>query len=162
MGILDSLNLGGKGSNLGTGFGDFGSAVSDMFAAQGDKAEAQNYQLAAKLATQNEQYTELSTAIKNQQADRQIYQQIGGQTAAIAASGFTTGGSGGDLLRESAQQGSLSHAVLSEQGYIQEQGYKEQAQSYTNMASAAENAATGAEIGGVIKGIAGVASLFGF
>jgi hypothetical protein len=52
-------------------FTDFGGAASDLFAsfadkakAQGDFAEAKNYGLASDLATQNEKFTETSTAIK--------------------------------------------------------------------------------------------------
>src|SRR5690348_3795013 len=118
--FLDFANIGGKGSNISGGFSSIGSAVSDLYAAEGDKAEASNYRLAAGLARENEQYTEQSTAIKNMQAERQIYQTVGEQGAAVAASGFTTGGSAGDLLRSSVSQGALTHAVLSEQGLIQE------------------------------------------
>jgi hypothetical protein len=149
----------GSGGSVQSAFSDAGGAVSDLFAAEGDKAEAQNYTLAAQLAGQNEQYTELSTSIKNTQADRQIYQTIGKQQAEVAGAGFSAGGSAGDLLRDSAAQGSLSHAVISEQGYITEQGYKEQQQSYKTMADAANNAALGSEIGGAIKGVAAVAQI---
>lgn len=146
-------------ANFGAAFGDFGGAVSDLFAAQGDKAEAGNYRLAADLANKNEQYTELSTGIKNMQADRQIYQTIGQQQADVAGAGFSAGGSAGDLLRESTSQGALTHAVVSEQGLIQEDAYKEQAQSYQNMADAADKAATGSDIGAAIKGVAAVAEV---
>jgi hypothetical protein len=71
------------------------------------------------------------------------------------------------VLRDSAAQGALTHAVLGQQGLITEAGYKQQAQSYTTMQQAAtqagnaENeAATGAEITGAIKGVAAVASIF--
>jgi len=43
-----------------------------------------------------------------------------------------------DILRDSASQGALAKAVLQEQGQITEAGYKEQAQSYQNTASAAQ------------------------
>jgi hypothetical protein len=153
---------------------DFGGAVSDLFAAsghrakaQGDLAEAQNYDLASSLATQNEKFTETSTAIKQQQLDRSIYQTIGGQQADVAGAGFAASGSALDLLRDSAQQGALTHAVAGQQGLIQEAGYTEQAQSYQNMSAAAhmaadaENkAATGADITAGIKGAAAIATLF--
>jgi hypothetical protein len=146
-------------AGVAKGAGSIGGAVSDLFAAKGDKAEATNYTAAAALADKNAQYTELSTGIKNMQADRQIYQTIGQQQADVAGAGFSGGGSSGDLLRSSAEQGSLTHATLSEQGLIQEQGYQEQAASYRTMASSANNASTGSTIGGIIKGIAGIASL---
>jgi hypothetical protein len=152
--------FGTKGvNNVGTGLTDIGGAVADLFAAQGDKSEATNYTAAAGLADQNAQYTMLSTGIKNMQADREIYQTIGKESADVAASGFSSGGSAGDLLRSSASQGALTHATLSEQGLIQEQGYEEQASSYRNMAEAANSAATGSTIGGILKGVAGVAAL---
>jgi len=152
---------------------DASGAVSDLFAAeghrakgQGDLMEAQNYDLAAEYAQKNVEYTDLSTKIKNMQTERQIYQGEGQLQAGVAASGFTSGGSAGDLMRESASQGALTHAVLSQQGLIQEQGYQEQAASYQNMSKAArmaaeaeDKAATGADITGVIKGIAGIASI---
>jgi hypothetical protein len=149
----------GGAKNVGTAATDIGGAVSDLFAAEGDKAEATNYTEAAGLADQNAQYTMLSTGIKNMQADREIYQTIGKESADVASSGFSSGGSAGDLLRSSASQGALTHATLSAQGLIQEQGYEEQASSYTNMANAANSAATGSDIGAAFKGIAGVAAL---
>jgi hypothetical protein len=104
---------------------------------------------------------------KQQQFDRNIYQTIGGQQADIAGAGFANSGSSLDLLRDSASQGALTKAVAGQQGLITEAGYKEQAESYTNLASAArmaadaeDNAAKGSTITGIIKGAAGVASLF--
>ena len=155
-------------------FSDFGGAASDLFAgfgdqskAQGDFAEAQNYTLASKLATQNEKFTETSTAIKEAQQNRSLTQTLGGQQADVAGAGFAESGSSLDLLRDSAAQGALTHAVLGQQGLITEAGYQEQATSYNNMATAAtaagnaaNDAATFADISGVIKGVAAAASLF--
>lgn len=152
---------------------DIGGAVSDLFAASGDRAKAQgdfieakDYTLASDLATQNEKFTETSTAIKQAQLDRQIYQTIGGQKADVAGAGFAASGSSLDLLRSSAQQGALTKAVAGEQGLIQEAGYQEQATSYQNMSQAAtiagnaeNSAANGATIGGIIKGVGAVASI---
>ena len=57
-------------------FSNFGGAVSDLFAASGDRAkaqgdliEAQNYDLASTLALQNEQFTQASTAIRQAQIE---------------------------------------------------------------------------------------------
>jgi hypothetical protein len=149
-------------------------AVSDLFAgeglrakAEGDRLEATNYDRASVLATQNEKFTETSTAIKQAQLDRENFKMIGGQQADIAGAGFAASGSALDLLRDSAQQGALTKAIGAEQGLITEAGYTEQADSYTTMAKAArmaadadENAATGATITGAIKGITAIASLF--
>jgi hypothetical protein len=167
MAFGDNLNW-----NAGA-FSSFGGAASDLFAAQGDKAKAQydfsegkNYGLASDLANQNEKFTETSTAIKEAQQQRELMGTLGGVQADTAGAGFAASGSSLDILRDSASQGALTHAVLGQQGLIQEAGYKEQAQSYQTMQAAAtqagnaENqAATGSEIRSGIKAIAGIASI---
>lgn len=149
-------------------------AVSDLFAAdahrskaEGDRIEAKNYDLASTLATQNEKFTETSTAIKQAQLDRENFKVLGGQQADIAGAGFAASGSALDLMRDSASQGALTKAVAGEQGLITEAGYNQQAESYTNMgvaarmaADAEDKAATGAEWTAGIKGVAAVASIF--
>lgn len=156
-------------------FTAFGGAASDLFAgfgdkakAQGDFAEAKEYTLASELATQNEKFTETSTAIKEAQQSRELTQTLGGQQADVAGAGFAESGSSLDLLRDSASQGALTHAVLGQQGLITEAGYTEQAKSYADMsaaATAAGNAANDAsvfaDITGGIKAIAGFATLGG-
>jgi len=151
----------------------FAGAASDLFAASGHKAkaqgdliEAQNYDLAAGLATQNEKFEETSTAIKEAQIARENSKMLGGQQADVASAGFAASGSALDLMRDSAAQGALHTAVAGEQGLITEAGYTEQAQSYQNMSVAAhmaadaENqAATGSTITGILKGVAAVASI---
>lgn len=155
-------------------FSDAAGAVGDLFAsaghsvkAKGDEIEAQNYDLASSLAEQNRDYTIQSTAIKQMQLDRQIFQTQGTAEATIGANGLQMSGSAVDVLRDSASQGSLTKAVLSEQGYITEAGYQEQADSYKNMAAAARaaadaenNASIGSAITGAIKGAASLATLF--
>lgn len=149
-------------------------AVSDLFAAdahrskaQGDRFEAENYDRASVLATQNEKFTEVSTSIKQSQLDRENFKMIGGQQADIAGAGFAASGSAIDLMRDSAAQGALTKAVGAQQGLITEAGYKEQAESFTTMSQAArmaadaeEHAASGSIITGALKGIGTVASLF--
>lgn len=155
-------------------FSNFGGAVQDLFSAQaykykakGAEFEKQNYLLAADLATQNERFTEQSTAIKQMQTERQNQLVLGGQQADVAGAGFEASGSALDLLRDSAQQGALTKQVAAQQGLITEAGYKEQAESYQNMASAAQvaidaanYAAKGSYITAGLKAAAGVASIF--
>ncbi len=155
-------------------FSNFGGAVQDLFAAQGYKYKAkgaefekQNYLLAGDLATQNAQFTETSTAIKQMQTERQNQLVLGGQQADVAHAGFEESGTALDLLRDSAQQGALTKQVAAQQGLITEAGYKEQAESYKNMASAAQvaidaahTAETGSYITAGFKGAAAVASIF--
>jgi hypothetical protein len=104
--------------------------------AAGNVAEAQNYTLAETLANANSAFTAQSTRIQQSQEDRQITQTIGGVRAASAASGFSGGGSAGDILRDSASQGALAKGVLANQGLITEAGYDEQAASYKTLAAA--------------------------
>lgn len=172
----------------GSTFTDTAGAVSDLFAAsadqskaqglrlkaQGDALEGQNYDLASTLALQNEQFATTSTAIKQAQNDRNIYQTIGGQQADVAGAGFAASGSALDIMRDSASQGALTKAVAGQQGLIQEAGYQEQATSYQNLskaagiaveadnvaADAADKAAEGADITAGIKGAAAIATLF--
>jgi hypothetical protein len=174
----DPLNIspGGGGSSFGTlsagTFSSAGGAVSDLFGgyalqakAAGNRIQAQEYGLASDLSLQNEKFTEISTAIKDQQAQRGIETVLGQQTADVAGSGFEASGSALDLLRDSASQGALHKEVLGQQGLIDEAGYKEQAQSYqlmqqsANMAAdAADKAASGSFISGTLKGVAASAS----
>jgi hypothetical protein len=154
-------------------FTDFAGATQDYFGvqadlsrAQGDVIEGQEYGLAADLAGRNEEYTALSTDIKEAQESRSIYQTVSTQQANVAGAGFGEGGSAIDLLRDSASQGALAKATLGEQGLITEAGYNEQQQSYldmqaaANMAAGAERtAATGMDITAAIRGAAGIATL---
>lgn len=161
----------------------FGGAVSDILGgkataaslrlkAQGDRAEAGNYDLAASLADTNAAYTLRSTEIKKMQADRAAYLGIGETASGIAGSGLDlSSGSALDILRSGAEQAALTQQVLGEQGQISEAGYREQAIAYRNMAIAARSAADQEEsmggdaerngwITGGIKAAAGIASLF--
>lgn len=176
-------------------FADAGGAVSDLFSAfgaqksadlsaeglklkaQGDLAEAGQYDLASTLAKQNEQFTEQSTAIQQAQQQRSTTMQIGGQQAAVAGAGFAESGSALDILADSARQGALAKATLGQQGLITEAGYNEQAQSYTMMAATARTTAAGEEdiasktedagqfamlgdiAGGILKGAAAIATI---
>jgi hypothetical protein len=160
---------------------DFGGAASDLFSgfiggmsadikAKGDIAEAQSYEMAAQLALLNKQYTVTETAVKEAQNEREVYQTISQQEAGVAGGGLAESGSALDLLRSSASQGALSHAIIGQQGLITEAGYQEQHDSYINMANALREAASEeeslgglSEIGGIITGgikaVAGIATL---
>lgn len=155
-------------------FSDAGSAVSDLYQAsadrmraRGSRLQAQDYTSAAALADENAQFAETSTRIKEAQAARSTYQAIGQEQSDIAGAGFANSGSALDLLASAAQQGALTKAVIGEQGYITEEGYRVQAGAYRDMASAAnleasaqEHAATGATWAGGISAAASVATLF--
>lgn len=131
----DKANMRAEGLNL--------NASGLRIKAQGDLAEATNYDRAAGLARENEQYIVQSQRIQQLQLDRQIAGSIGGQQADVAGAGLKQSGSALDLLRDSASQGALAKDVLARQGAIQEQGYEEQAQSYETMAAAGRMAYSG-------------------
>lgn len=125
-----------------------GGAVQDLFAAsalrtkaRGSRIEAEQYDLASRLALQNEQFSRTSTEIKQVQQQRGLYMNLGQQAADVAASGFASSGSALDLLRDSASQGALTKAVVGQQGLIEQAGYRQQAQSFQLMSSAARMAA---------------------
>lgn len=152
-------------ANLGAVAGDIGSGVSDLFQASADRSKAsydlmegQEYSLASDLATQNEQFTQMSTAIKEAGENREVTQALGKTQAQVAGAGFAESGSALDILRSGAQSGAILKATTSEQGMITEAGYAEQAASYNLMATAADEAASaegkaagGADIAAIIK-----------
>lgn len=154
-------------------FKSAGGAVSDLFAAdayrfraKGNRLQADQYDLAGKLAHENELFTRTSTDIKKHLAERGIETVLGQQATDVASAGFESSGSALDLLRDSAAQGALHREVLGQQGLIEEAGYKEQSDSFAIMAKSArlaavadEHAATGATISAIIKGVTAIGSL---
>ena len=114
---------GGTFTALGGGISDLFAASADRSKAQGDLIEAANYDLAAKYAYQEEQFTKESTAIQGMQAERQMYSSMSQTKADIAGGGFAASGSGLDILAQSASQGRLQQAVIARQGLITEQGF---------------------------------------
>ena len=136
-----------------------GGAVQDIFGAdahglkadglrlkaKGLELESQNYRDAAGFATQNAEFTRISTGIKMAQLDRENYKALGGITADVAGAGFAASGSALDVLRDSASQGALMKQVAGTQGLIQEEGYQVQSRNYLNMSKAADFAAQAEE-----------------
>jgi hypothetical protein len=139
------------GGTVGGAFGGASAGVSDLFAAEGDKARAagdlaeqQRYDLAAAYSGQEELFTAQSTAIKEAQQSREVTMGMGQTVSEVAGAGFKQSGSVLDILRSNAQQGALQSAVIGQQGLITEAGYNEQAASYESMAAAAGVAAAAA------------------
>ena len=180
--MAEPRGLFGQGGAFGANtVNNVGGAVNDLFSseatatglrlkASGARIEGENYDLAATLAKQNEQFTEQSTAVKQVMADRQISMGIGTEEAGIAGAGFSNSGSALDLLRSSAQQGALQKQLIGQQGLITEAGYNEQAASYTKLAdyarysadtqdSMAGKAETAGEWSAAFKGAAAIATL---
>jgi hypothetical protein len=152
-------------------FNAAGGAVKDLFSgfasgtkAKGNLLQAQQYDLARDLALKNKQFTETSTAIKEQQTQRSVETVIGQQQADVAAGGFAATGSALDLLRDSMAQGALTKAAVGQQGLIEEAGYQQQADSYAIMAQSARLAAKaesgiGSFVSAGIKGALAIATL---
>jgi hypothetical protein len=159
-------------TGLGGAIGLFGTGVQDLFTAQGDRAAAagyqqaaQSYQTAAGIATANIGIEQNSVAIQQAQLDRKIEMTTGSATAAEGAANVS-GGSAGDIMRMSMQQGALAKGIVSTQGQIQENAFAEQATAYQAMsasaigaAGAASAAAKGATAGGIFSFIGGAVGL---
>lgn len=141
------------------GFADVGGAVKDLFGGIGELESAGGYTTAAKFATQNADIAKQSEQIQETQAQRKIYTTLGGQQADFAGAGLANSGSATDVMRSSAEQGSLTKQLIAAQGQINVNGYEEEASNYTAMASAAKTSGTGSIIGGVISA---AASIFAF
>lgn len=138
------------------GFADLGGAVKDLFGGIGEFASAKGYTAAAGFATQNAEIEAQSTKIQETQAQRKIYQTLGGQKTDVAGAGLSASGSALDVMRSSAEQGSLTKQLIANQGAINVAGYEEEASNYNAMASAAKSSGTGSIIGGVISAAASI------
>lgn len=136
-------------SALGTGVSDIFAGFGDLAKAQGYGLEQQSYELASQYALQEEQYTKMSTDIQQAQQARKISGVLGGIGSEVAGAGFAASGSALDILRSSASQGALEHAVIGEQGLITEQGFAEQAQAFNLQAEAAGKAASSANLAAI-------------
>jgi hypothetical protein len=130
---------------------DIFGGIGLLYKAKGSRLEAAMYDKAAVLARLNKQFSATSTDIKESQQQRDIYKSIGGTQSDVAGAGFAATGSALDILRESASQGALTKAVISQQGLIEEAGYQQQAESYDIMAKASRLAAKADTIGAIGK-----------
>jgi hypothetical protein len=159
----------GLGSLIG-GIGNFFSsqstaAASELLAA-GDITAAGDYTKASDIATQNVGIEGMSEAIQQAQLNRKIYKTASTQVAASGANNMG-GGSAGDLMRETFNQGSLAKTLVTTQGDIQKNAFMEQATAYQGMAGSANAAAAAAiqqanaqSTGGLFGLLGGLGSFF--
>ena len=105
-----------------------------------DILEEQNYNLAAKYATENIDVTEASTKMQEAAEQRQAFSTIGTQKAGEAGGGLAESGSALDILASSNRQAAYGKAALGFQGGVTEAGFSEQAASNYMMAQAAKKA----------------------
>src|SRR5690242_1182569 len=117
--------------------GNIGGAVSDLFAAkagriraEGYEAEAAGYLKSAKLTRENIPLEEAATSIKQLQTEREALKAVGAQQSEVAGFGFEESGSALDLLRASNSQAALANQLIGEQGAIQVNAFRQQANSY--------------------------------
>lgn len=136
--------LGESVGDVGSAIGSFGAAVSDLYSAEGAKAEQSALEEAAGLAgnaaglagqaagiaASNIPIEEASTALQVFQQQRSLSSTIGTQKAQVGASGFAASGSALDLLASSYEQGAIQKGVLTAQGAITENAYREQEVGY--------------------------------
>jgi hypothetical protein len=147
--------------NVGAGIANIGGVVQDLFASQGDKAEAAQYRQASQDALEAAQFQQILTGVQQTQEKRALTMTIGSEQAGYATSGLAASGSALDVMRASTQQGALQQQVSAYQGAQQEYGYEEQAKSYDAMAAAADKASEGGIFGAVLQGIGAIAQLAG-
>lgn len=154
------------------GISAVGAAISDLYGAKASKRTAQGYDAsglslgrAAELADQNAAITRRSTALTKMQQEREIYKTIGGQQADIAGAGFSMSGSALDIMRDSTAQGDLTLRLIEEQGAINENAYKLQAEGFRGQqqlavaqADAYRISAAGKKISAVINGVNALAN----
>lgn len=133
------------------GFADIGSAASSIFSGVGQLQSSKGYKQAAAYAGDNAEIAQQAANIQSLMATRQVYKTIGGQQADIAGAGLANSGSATDLLRSSAQQGSLTKQLVSAQGAINVLGYQAEQASYESMAASAKTSGIGGLLGGAVK-----------
>lgn len=143
-------------------FGGIGSAASDIFGglgsfdtAKGYKAQAKGFERAGEISGINRELARQAADITAVQADRDIYQTLGSQQAAIGGSGLAATGSALDIIRDSARQASLTKSLLSRNAQIEDLAYEQEAISFAAQAAAAKANAKSSKksgIGGLVKG----------
>lgn len=154
-----ALNFGGFVSGIGAGVNDLFQAEADKAQQKGDYAAAGSYGYAAFLEEQNKGLSQLSTKIQTAQLNRKINQTIGAEKATAGAANVSPGGSFGDIMRDSLNQGALARTLVQTQGAIEANAYEAQATGYRAMAASAQ--AAGDAAGAAAKG-AGIAAIFQF
>lgn len=139
---IDALNTGTQSQldALNTG-----TAAQIAAIRAGQEQETAAYSTAAGIATEAGRIEGMSGDIQRAQAQREVQQQIGTQTATVASNGFANSGSALDLLASSTRQGLINDQLIRTQTALAQAGYEEQAQA-ANVESAAVNAADNALI----------------
>jgi hypothetical protein len=150
-----------------------GGAVSDLFAAQNDKATAAADIQAAGLfgqaytqAAQNAAIAENTGKFQQVQTARQVSLTQGTAAATASAGGLRLSGSAAAIIRSNAQQGAVASQEISMQTGINVNSYMEQAEAdkaeqtqALAAAAAAQAAAKSSGIGAIFSGASGLVDL---
>jgi len=154
---ITARGIGGVVGGISGAVSDFFGADASETTAHGDFAAAAHYADAADMSLENKQIAHSATLMREDQLTKHIRESMGTQEAVTAGAGVE-GGSERDLMKQSAQQGSLAKAVLNEQGALQERSYEQQAiglRAQETSATAAGNAqlkaAEGQRVGGFMN-----------
>lgn len=145
---------------IGTAIGDFGGAISDLFGSQGSSAEASEYGKAASLEGQNATLAKAATQLQVAQTGRQVYAATSQAKGAAGANGIALSGSVEDILRSTAQQGSLATSMIQTQGNINVTSYLAEENAYLGQQKEAEALSKGQGAGGILDALGGIASIF--
>lgn len=132
-------------------FNDLGGGISSLFSGLGELSSAKAYSQAAKLNQSNALIAASSANLNAALETRNAMQARGTIQASTAATGFTLGGSAGDLLRMQSQQGAIAKSLILQQGELQSQSYQAQAAAEQGQAAAAKMSGGGGIFGGLLK-----------
>ena len=134
--------------------------------ADGYFAAAMSYRKAARMTLDNIDIEKSSAEMKNFQINRQVA-KVGGTMVAAEGAANISGGSAGDLMRESVHEGAIASAMVNIQSGMNINQFKIQAEAYEGMAAsataaghAAESAASGAMWGGSFRLLGGIIGMF--
>ena len=160
--------------SLGGALGSFGSAASDLMSAQayetsaeGDITVANDYAQVVAEYGKEMNITKGSGAIQLGQQERQNEKVMGQQQAVAGAANVSSGGSAGDIMRDSMREGALAKMTIQGQTAIQLEGEtvaQEGAQAQEDKAISAANTAQAqagaAGVAGAFSMASGIFSLF--
>lgn len=148
--------------SVGQGISAEGSAVGDLFAAQGAREAASAYNQAAEEAQQNVQIEQGNIITQTAQATRQFQLTAGAQSAEISAAGFSGASSTAQAIgAASKSQFGVNLQNITNQDIIQENAYSSQEAADKSMAAQEELKAEGDDVGSVFSAVAGIADFAG-
>jgi hypothetical protein len=148
-----------SGANYGAAVNDVGSAVGDLFAAQGAEQSAAMYNTAAAAAQVNVQVEQGNIVTQQAQGARQLSMLAGTQMAETSAAGFSGTSSTAQALEfANKSQFSINLHTQVSNDVVQENAYAQQVSADKAMAQVEKTKAEGDEIGAGFSMAASVAS----